>query len=125
MTLSRFFTTTAFALLFAVPAAAQDASLAAPATDVVRASSPQAPIAATSFAPVAGSDVVGISTRAARTATLPAPAPMVGDKGNSVALMITGAAVMVAGALVNGSAGNVIMIGGGVVAIIGLWNYLQ
>jgi hypothetical protein len=43
----------------------------------------------------------------------------------STALMLIGGAAMVAGALVDGDAGTIIMVGGGAVALVGLWRYLQ
>jgi len=39
--------------------------------------------------------------------------------------MILSGATMVVGALVGGDAGTIIMIGGGGVALVGLWRYLQ
>jgi hypothetical protein len=44
---------------------------------------------------------------------------------NSPALMLIGGATMVVGALVGGDAGTIIMIGGGAVALVGLWRYMQ
>lgn len=45
--------------------------------------------------------------------------------GSNVALMIVGGVVLVIGAVVGGTPGTIIMIGGGVVGVIGLYRYLQ
>ncbi len=48
-----------------------------------------------------------------------------GRQSRDVAMMIVGATAMVAGAVIGGDAGTIIMIGGGAVGILGLWWYLQ
>ncbi len=48
-----------------------------------------------------------------------------GPQTRNVAMMIVGATAMVAGAVIGGDAGTIIMIGGGAVGILGLWWYLQ
>lgn len=57
----------------------------------------------------------------------PAPiAPPRREKmGKDVALMIVGGVVLLIGAVVGGTAGDIIMIGGGVAGVIGLYRYLQ
>jgi hypothetical protein len=57
----------------------------------------------------------------------PAPiAPPRREKvGTNVALMIVGGVILIVGAVVGGTAGDLIMIGGGVVGVIGLYRYLQ
>ena len=42
-----------------------------------------------------------------------------------VALMIVGGAALLAGALIEGDAGRVFMVGGAVIGLIGLYQYLQ
>jgi hypothetical protein len=44
---------------------------------------------------------------------------------NDVALMIVGGAAMIAGAIIDGDAGTIFLIGGAVIALWGLYNYLQ
>jgi hypothetical protein len=39
--------------------------------------------------------------------------------------MIVGGAVLIVGAIVGNTSGTIIMIGGGVIGIIGLYRYLQ
>ena len=53
----------------------------------------------------------------------PAPVPAVGGRG--VPMMIVGGAAMVVGAVVGGDSGNIIMVGGAVIGLVGLWNYLK
>jgi hypothetical protein len=57
------------------------------------------------------------------------PAPLAPPRrehvGSNVALMIVGGVVLIVGAVVGGTPGTLIMIGGGVVGVIGLYRYLQ
>lgn len=43
----------------------------------------------------------------------------------SVAMMVVGGAALIVGSVIDGDSGRIIMIGGGVVGLIGLWNYLK
>src|SRR5689334_10984033 len=45
--------------------------------------------------------------------------------GQARALMIVGGAALLAGAIIGGDAGGIIMVGGAVVGLIGLYEYLQ
>jgi len=45
--------------------------------------------------------------------------------GRNAALMLFGGAALIVGSVIDGDAGTIIMIGGGVVALVGLWRYLQ
>ena len=57
---------------------------------------------------------------------LPAkPAPFRGDTRQNRALMIVGGAAMLTGMVVDGDAGTLISVGGGVVFLWGLFQYLQ
>ena len=61
----------------------------------------------------------------ARAATYAvAPGGAVG-LGQSRAMMIVGAAALVTGAVIGGDAGTLIMVGGAVIGLVGLYNYLQ
>jgi hypothetical protein len=115
-------------LLFAAPLAAQSVSqgtaginaapvvAAAPAPVETAASAP-------SLAPRQGDEAVGIRATPVAFAAAPAPAP---DRiGRSPAMMIVGGAALLVGAVVGGKSGTIIMIGGGVIGLIGLWNYLK
>ncbi|HET9424084.1 MAG TPA: hypothetical protein VFO55_01835 [Gemmatimonadaceae bacterium] len=58
----------------------------------------------------------------ANAAAMPLPATSTSE---SKAMMVVGAAAFVAGALIDGDAGTVLMVGGAVVGLYGLWNYLR
>jgi hypothetical protein len=46
-------------------------------------------------------------------------------ESENVAMMIVGGAALVVGSVVDGDAGTLIMVGGGVVGLIGLYRYLR
>ena len=48
-----------------------------------------------------------------------------GSTPENKALMIVGAAGLIVGGIVGGHSGTVIMVGGTVVGLVGLWNYLK
>jgi hypothetical protein len=48
-----------------------------------------------------------------------------GSTPENKALMIVGGAGILVGAIVGGNAGTAIMVGGGLVGLVGLWNYLK
>lgn len=64
-------------------------------------------------------------TPARTTQTSVARASESGTRTQSGAMMIVGGAGLLVGAIVGGSAGTVIMVGGSVVGLLGLWNYLK
>ena len=47
------------------------------------------------------------------------------DASRSAAMMIVGGAGLLVGAVIGGGPGTIVMIGGGLVGLVGLWNYLQ
>jgi len=117
-------------LLFAAPLVAQDVSQGAAAsntTPVVVAVPSPAPLEAAavvpSLAPTRADAAVGI--RATATAFVPVPAPEPDRVGRSPAMMIVGGAALLVGAVVGGKSGTIIMITGGVIGLVGLWNYLK
>jgi hypothetical protein len=71
---------------------------------------------------------VGFRTSAAKAdaATKDAAAPIVArHQGQDVALMAVGVGAMIAGALIKGTAGTIIVIGGAGMALFGLYHYLE
>jgi hypothetical protein len=48
-----------------------------------------------------------------------------GSTAENKALMIVGGSGILVGAIVGGRAGTVMMVGGGLVGLVGLWNYLK
>ena len=45
--------------------------------------------------------------------------------GQARAMMVVGAAALITGAVIGGDAGTIIMVGGAVIGLIGLYDYLQ
>ncbi len=126
---SRIFTALALVLV-AAPLFAQDiAQNAAAVTVAAPQASEPAPVAApvADRAPAAGptmqSSTVGVRANLGQPA--PVNAPAAPAYGRSPALMIVGVAALIVGAVVGGSAGTIVMIIGGVMGLVGLWNYLQ
>lgn len=58
--------------------------------------------------------------------TFTAPAfPGQARESQNVAMMIVGGAALVVGSVIGGDAGTLMMVGGGVVGLVGLYRYLQ
>jgi hypothetical protein len=136
MTISRRFIT-AVAVLFAAAGtlaaqgAAQNASVSAAQVPAVAApTAQQTPAAApaaeqpVSLAPFEQNASVGVHALSP-SGPVPLAPPRREHVGSNVALMIVGGAVLIVGAVVGGTAGTIIMVGGGVIGIIGLYRYLQ
>jgi hypothetical protein len=123
--------TTAFAvMLFAAPLAAQGATQAPVAVDQAVAVAP-APVVATvevapvSQAPTTANASVGIQ-RVSSSVDVNAAAPVPqGSVGRNPAMMIVGGVALIAGAVIGGESGTIIMIGGGILGLYGLWQYLK
>ena len=99
------------------------APAAAPSADQAPAVAPAAgqPV---SLAPLERNASVGVHALSPSGPTPIAP-PRREKVGSNVALMIVGGAVLIIGAFVGGTPGAIIMVGGGVVGVIGLYRYLQ
>jgi hypothetical protein len=112
----------AAALAFAAPVSAQQVPTGdtgvAPITASMRAI---APVVSVAPVPAFGSAI------AAETSTAPstAPVPPAMRRSQSVALMIVGGAGMIVGSLIDGDTGTIIMVGGGVIGLVGLFQYLR
>lgn len=128
----RTFTTAIAACLLAAPLAAQGVSdnpagqqnvvavtapAVAPSVTVAPATSP-----VTSMAPTQVAATVGVRAFSTAPALAPSPVPAT---GNSPAMMIVGGVALLVGAVVGGDAGLIIMVGGGLLGLYGLWNYLR
>ena len=97
--------------------------VAAPVADQAPAAMP-APAQAVSLAPFAQNATVGVRALSP-TPTSPYATPPREKVGSNVALMIVGGAGLIVGAIIGGTAGTIVMIGGGVVGLVGLYRYLQ
>jgi hypothetical protein len=103
----------AAALVLSAPAAAQSA-----------ASAPQS--ASHAIGPWQQDAAIGIQNRAANVAYL-APAASSGgaNKGQPIALMAVGGAAIVLGALMDNDASGLLIVGGSVLGLYGLYLYLR
>jgi hypothetical protein len=52
-------------------------------------------------------------------------APQHANLGQARAMMVVGVAGLIAGAIIGGSPGTIVMVGGAVIGLIGLYDYLQ
>jgi hypothetical protein len=123
--------TTAMAvLLFASPLAAQNVSQDASVQRVAPVTVP-APAALPSLAAERALSVwqapasATFSLNTTATTAAPVLSRPYGPTSRNTALMVVGGAALLVGAVVGGNSGTIIMVGGGVVGLYGLWNYLQ
>ena len=75
------------------------------------------------FAPTRPNTPIDAQRRAADVA--PARSIMPHDVSRDPAMMIVGGAAILVGAVVGGKGGATIAVGGGVLGLVGLWNYLK
>jgi len=127
---------TSVAMLFMLAAAAP---LAAQSSE--RVSSDSAQISAIPVQPAAEREVVastpaagasvtglraGVHTRETNRPSQPSMAAVgSGNLGQARAMMIVGVAALITGAVIGGQAGTFIMVGGAVIGLVGLYDYLQ
>jgi hypothetical protein len=116
-------------ILIAAPLAAQSVSQnAAPQVTIPALVAPTAEAQAPSAERMAGPTVqtFGVVSRpsTARGATALSPLPA-DHESESVPMMIVGGAALVAGAVIGGTSGTIIMVGGAGIGLLGLWRYLQ
>jgi len=87
-------------------------------------------------APAALAPATGPTQRAATVGVRPSvaapvvldgekPAPTPDSVGHNPAMMIVGGAALIVGAVIGGRSGTIVMIAGGIIGLVGLWNYLQ
>lgn len=117
--------------LVAAPLAAQSVAQNAPApsTELVAG----VPALATSPAPSPqaapsteqGGRRIEPVVQASEAQPSPADAPPPPVRGRNTAMMIVGGAALIVGAVIGGTPGTLVMLGGAVVGLFGLWNYLQ
>jgi hypothetical protein len=127
LTASRFFAI-ATAFVVAVPLAAQQASFGSAARTIVPVAV-AAPASAVAAAPVVGPMLQpdAVTARLPVAATAPVPMPMYsnGENSENVALMVVGGAGLLVGAVIGGRSGTILMLGGGIVGLVGLFRFLQ
>ena len=108
-------------LVLAAPLRAQDASLATESSRPVPAAveAPPAPVG-----PTLATASVAVRQISADANAAPARAAA-GGQGRGTALMIVGGAAVLVGLVIGNGAGNAIAVGGAVVGLYGLYQYLQ
>jgi hypothetical protein len=67
----------------------------------------------------------GVHARETARPLHPVAAPTHANLGQARALMVVGVAGLIAGAIIGGSPGTIVMVGGAVVGLFGLYDYLQ
>ena len=126
MLIHRTFMTAVAACLLAAPLAAQgvaDIPVQGAAVATAPVAAPSVAVApAVSLAPTQAAATVGVRAYSTTPAPVTAPAPAT---GRSPAMMIVGGVALLVGAVIGGDEGTIIMIGGGVLGLFGLWNYLK
>jgi hypothetical protein len=141
MRLPTIFTTACLIAAAAVPSRAQ---IAAPndsstsprdtigtdaAAPVVKAVAANAVTESTPAAQIRGPSMTGLRAgvhrREAARPLVPNAAATNAHLGQARALMIVGGAAFIAGAIISGDVGTIIMVGGAVVGLYGLYQYLQ
>ncbi len=109
------------ALFVAAPLVAQNVE-ATPPSPVAGVAATQAAAPVVDRAPTIDNSIIGVRVKTA-AAPVDAPAPQASSR--SSALMVVGVAALLVGAVVGGDEGNIIMIIGGVMGLVGLWRYIQ
>ncbi len=110
-------------LLAGLIAVSVPSSAAAQGPSAMRASA--TPAAAVAGAPIASQASVGVQRLQPAPTPVGKPAPFRGDTRQNRALMIVGGAGMLTGMVIGGDSGTLISVGGGVVFLWGLYQYLQ
>ena len=72
---------------------------------------------------MSGSD--SSSLEAAESTYTAPPLPGIERSGQDVAMMVVGGAALVVGSVIGGDAGTLMMVGGGVVGLVGLYQYVR
>ena len=111
----------------AVTSAIADSSTATPTASPNESAAPTAsPVATPTAGPTRDAAVAGVHRAAATIATgTEATAPRSRGYGQAQALVIVGGVALLAGLIIGGGAGYAIAVGGAVVGLFGLYQYLQ
>ena len=96
----------------------------APAALPAVTETPDVPVAQSASGPTLESATIGFHRAAAQNTHGPVTVAAA-RSSNSAALMIVGGAAFLAGAIIGGDAGTIIMVGGAGVGLYGLYLYLQ
>ena len=107
----------------AAPLGAQQTTNALPLTPAPVSNAVEAPAPREIRGPMIDGARVAVHMPQSSELATPAAARM--GLGQARALMIVGGAALLAGAIVGGDAGAIIMVGGAVIGLVGLYEYLQ
>ena len=114
------------ALVLAAPMSAQQAVPAdvgvAPAVSAVQVAAPTPDL---SFAPTRASAALSVAIKPLTAPAAVAPLPAQSAQSTNVAMMIVGGAALVVGSVIHGDTGTIVMVGGGVIGLVGLYRYLR
>lgn len=105
----------------ATPTANRDSSVAA----IANASNPDTSATARDSASAATQVVASTPQEHHRSLLSRALARTGAELGQSKAMMVVGLGGLIVGAIIGGTPGTIIMVGGAVVGLVGLYNYLQ
>jgi hypothetical protein len=107
--------------------AATDSSTAIPVSNSIESAAPTAPtVASPAAGPTRDAAVAGVHRASTATATsTEAAAQRSRGYGQAQALVIVGGVAVIAGLIIGGGAGYAIAVGGAIVGLFGLYQYLQ
>lgn len=113
--------------LFALAAFALAVPASARAQNALAVTGESAPVAASPVGPTVAAASVAVQALPAASADASAEAAMQSRAGlgQSRALMFVGLATLIAGAVIGGDAGTIIMVAGAGIGLWGLYQYLQ
>lgn len=110
------------------PSLAQPSVVTADTTIAPRDSAPAPVVAVAPAVAPAGAPLNGLRAGVHTRETARGVAVVAADKahlGQAKAMMVVGAAALITGAIIEGDAGKIIMVGGAVIGLYGLYQYLQ
>jgi hypothetical protein len=120
-----------FMLAAAMPLAAQSSERVSNDSTQVTANAAQPTIEREVAVPMAGASKTGLRAGVhARETSRPDQPTMAAaggprNLGQARAMMVVGVAALITGAVIGGQAGTFIMVGGAVIGLVGLYDYLQ
>jgi hypothetical protein len=112
-------------MLFAAPLAAQGEGPIVTSPESVTVTGSVAAPVAVSAGPTITNATAGIRTSASVVSAPTGAPPQEGRVGRNPAMMIVGGVALIAGAVIGGDTGTIIMVGGAAIGLYGLWQYLK
>jgi hypothetical protein len=110
----------------AVSSAVADSATAVPSANTTESAAPTATVTSPAAGPTRDAAVAGVHRAStASTTNTEAAAPRSRGFGQAQAMIIVGGVAVLAGLIIGGGAGYAIAVGGAVVGLFGLYQYLQ